>query len=372
MMAEGHPDLERLRAPLAWEKLPTTTDSLLLLLDRGTLSEATAELMRRGHVPETPAAVIRWGTTLCQGYSVGTLADMAARAEAAGIALPALLVVGEAALAGERLRWIDLRPLAGRRMVITRAAEQAAGLSALLEAEGAEVATLSAISIEPVADPAALDRAIGQIERYRWVIFTSVNGARAFVERLHRADLDWRALKGVRLGAIGPATAEALRAAGVRPDFMPDEYVAEAITAGIGDVSGQRVLLPRADIAREALAIELRRLGAEVEEIAAYRTVTRPLDAQTVTAALAARPDAITFTSSSTVRGLQAALPGMPLAEALRGIAVACIGPITAQTAREAGLTPQIVAEEYTMPGLTRALVSYFSAPQAQGAAQFM
>jgi uroporphyrinogen III methyltransferase/synthase len=241
-----------------------------------------------------------------------------------------------------------------------------------LEAEGAEVVTLSAISIEPATDPAALDRTIGEIERYRWVIFTSVNGVRAFVERLYHAGFDWRALKGVRLGAIGPATAEALRAAGVRPDFMPDEYVAEAITAGIGDVSGQRILLPRADIAREALAIELRGLGAEVEEIAAYRTVTRPLDAQTVTAALAARPDAITFTSSSTVRGLQAALPGMSLAEALHGIAVACIGPITAQTAREAGLTPQIVAEAYTMPGLTRALVAYFSAPQAQGAAQFM
>jgi uroporphyrinogen III methyltransferase/synthase len=371
-MGEGHPDLAEARAPLAWEKLPTTADSLLLLVDRGTLSEAATELTRRGRAPETPAAVIRWGTTLRQGYIVGTLADIAARAKAAGVALPALLVVGEAALAGERLRWVDLRPLAGRRIVITRAAEQAAGLSMLLEAEGAEVMTLSAISIEPAADTAALDGAIGEIERYRWVIFTSVNGVRAFVERLHHADLDWRALKGVRVGAIGPATAEALRAAGVRPDFMPDEYVAEAIIAGIGDVSGQRILLPRADIAREALAVELRRLGAEVEEIAAYRTVTRPLDTQTVTATLAARPDAVTFTSSSTVRGLAAALPGVPLAEALRGIAVACIGPITAQTAREAGLTPQIIAEEYTMPGLTRAIISYFTAPQAQGAAQII
>ncbi len=371
-MAEGHPDLTEARAPLAWEKLPPTADSLLLLVDRGTLSEAVSELMRRGRAPETPAAAIRWGTTLRQGYSVGTLADIAARAEAAGMTLPALLVLGEVALVGARLRWVDLRPLAGRRIVITRAAEQAAGLSALLEAEGAEVVSLAAISIEPAADTAALDHAIGQIERYRWVIFTSVNGVRAFVERLHHADLDWRALKGVRVGAIGPATAEALRASGVRPDFMPDEYVAEAITAGLGDVSGQRILLPRADIARQALAVELRRLGAEAEEIAAYRTVTRPLDAQTVAAALAARPDAITFTSSSTVRGLAAALPGMPLAAALRGIVVACIGPITAQTARDAGLTPEVIAEEYTMPGLTRALISYFSAPQVRGAAQCM
>jgi uroporphyrinogen III methyltransferase/synthase len=365
-MAEGHADLVEVVAPLAWEKLPTTADSLLLLVDRGTLAEAIAHLLRRGRAPETPVAVIRWGTALRREGVLGTLADIAARAESLGMPLPAVLVVGEVALASERLRWVDLRPLAGKRILITRAAEQAAGLSRLLEAEGAEVLTLSAISIEPAADAAALDRAIAQIERYQWVIFTSANGVRAFVERLHQAALDWRELKGVRLGAIGPATAEALRASGVQPDFMPDEYVAEAIIAGIGSVTGQRILLPRADIAREALAVELRRMGAVVDEIAAYRTVVRPLSAQAVTSALAQRPDAVTFTSSSTVRGLLAALPGMNASEALRGMAVACIGPITAQTAREVGLTPQVVAEEYTMPGLTRALVSYFTTPQAK------
>lgn len=364
-MARSRPEPTEAKAPLAWENLPTTADSLLLLVDRGTLSGAVAELTRRGRAPETPAAVIRWGAMMRQEYIAGTLAHIAARAEAAGITPPVMLIVGE----GARLRRVDLRPLVGKRILITRAAEQAEGLRALLEAEGAEVTTLSAISIEPAADTAAFDRAIGRIERYHWVIFTSVNGVRAFVERLHRAEMDWRALKGVRLGAIGPATAEALRNSGVSPDFVPDEYVAEAIIAGIGDVVGQRILLPRADIAREALVVELRRLGAEVEEIAAYRTVARPLDAQTVIAALAARPAAITFTSSSTVRGFLAALHGLSLADALSGVAVACIGPITAQTAREAGLVPQIVAEEYTMPGLTRAIVSYFAAPQAQRAA---
>jgi uroporphyrinogen III methyltransferase/synthase len=366
-MAESHPDPTMPLAPLAWEHLPTGANALLVLVDRGTLDEATAHLLRRGYAPETPAAVVRWGTALRREYVLGTLAEVAGRAEAAAIGLPVVLVVGEAVLTAERLRWVDLRPLAGRRIVITRAAEQAAGLSSLLEAEGADVLTLAAISIEPAEEYSALDGALQQIERYHWVIFTSANGVRAFVERLNHADLDWRAFKGVRLGAIGPATAEALRASGARPDFMPDEYVAEAIIAGIGEVAGQRVLLPRADIAREALAVELRRMGAEVEEIAAYRTVTRRLDAQVVTDALAQHPDAITFTSSSTVRGFVAALPGMPAAEALRGVVVACIGPITAQTAREVGLTPQIIAQEYTMPGLTRALVSYFSAPGTQG-----
>ncbi len=371
-MAEGHPDPPTSLAPLAWERLPSPAaafdDSLLVLLDRGTLDEAITQLLRRGYAPATPAAVARWGTMLRREYILGTLDEVAARARAAALETPVLLVVGEAARAAERLRWVDLRPLAGRRIVITRAAEQAAGLSALLEAEGAEVLTLAAISIEPAADYTPLDRAIQEIERYQWVIFTSANGVRAFVERLRHAGLDWRAFKGVRLGAIGPATAEALRASGARPDFMPAEYVAEAIVSGIGEVAGQRVLLPRADIAREALAVDLRRMGAEVEEIAAYRTVTRPLDAQTVAAVLAQRPDAITFTSSSTVRGFVAALPGGSAAEALRGVAVACIGPITAQTARAVGLMPQVIAQEYTMPGLTRALVSYFSALQARGA----
>ncbi len=259
------------------------------------------------------------------------------------------------------------RSLAGRRVLITRPAEQAPGLAALLEAEGAEVVTLSAIRIQPLDDASALDRAIQQRERYQWVIFTSVNGVRAVQDRLDAAGLDWQALKGMRLAAIGPATAAALRSAGAQPDFVPDEYIAEAIAAGIGEVAGQRILLPRADIAREALAIELRKKGAEVDEIAAYRTVTQPLDAERVKAALAQRPNVITFTSSSTVRGFLTGLGGLNPDEMLRGVVVACIGPITAQTARACGLTPQIVADEYTMPGLTRAIVSYFHAPQSVG-----
>lgn len=257
------------------------------------------------------------------------------------------------------------RALAGKRVLITRATEQAPGLAALLEAEGAEVLTLAAISIEPAADYHALDQAIRQVEQYQWVIFTSVNGVRAVGQRLEVIGRDWQTFKNARVAAIGPATTEALRKVGVRPDFVPAEYVAEAITAGIGEVPGQRILLPRADIAREALAVELRQKGAIVEEIAAYRTVMQPLDKQMVERVLAQRPDVITFTSSSTVRGFLAALRGANAAEALRGVAVACIGPITAKTAREVGLTPQIVAEEYTMPGLTRAIVAHFLASQS-------
>ncbi len=258
------------------------------------------------------------------------------------------------------------KALTGKRVLITRSAEQAPGLAGLLEAEGAEVLTLAAISIEPAEDYHALDQAIQQIEQYQWVIFTSVNGVRAVGQRLDVIGQNWRSFTHARVAAIGPATAEALQAVGVRPDFVPAEYVAEAITAGIGEVAGQRILLPRADIAREALAVELRQRGAVVEEIAAYRTVMRPLEPQAVEQVLAKRPDVITFTSSSTVRGFLTALHGINVSEVLRGVAIACIGPITAKTAREAGLTPQIVAEEYTMSGLTRAIVAYFRASQTR------
>jgi uroporphyrinogen III methyltransferase/synthase len=252
-------------------------------------------------------------------------------------------------------------PLAGKCVLITRPPDQAPDLAALLEAEGARVITLSSISIEPVEDVSVLDAALQALARYRWAIFTSVNGVRAVGERLARLGLDWSLFQGVQVAAIGPATAAALHSVGIAPDFVPGEYVAEAIAEGIGDVQGQRILLARADIAREALAVELRRKGAEVDEIAAYRTVVRPPDAEALARALAERPDVITFTSSSTVRGFVASLAVANPAEALRGVTVACIGPITAQTAREAGLSPQIVAETYTMPGLVQAIINYYA-----------
>jgi uroporphyrinogen-III synthase len=252
-------------------------------------------------------------------------------------------------------------PLAGKCVLITRPPAQAPDLAVLLEAEGASVITLSSISIEPVEDASALDAALQSLARYHWAIFTSVNGVRAVGECLARLGLGWGAFKSARIAAIGPATAEALRAAGVAPDLVPGEYVAEAIAQGIGEVRGQRVLLARADIAREALAVELRRKGAEVDEIAAYRTVVRPPDPAALARALAEQPDVITFTSSSTVRGFVASLGVANPAEALRGVVVACIGPITAQTAREAGLTPQIVAETYTMPGLVQAIIAHYA-----------
>lgn len=260
---------------------------------------------------------------------------------------------------------MDEQPLSGRRIVVTRAREQADGLVERLRALGADPLVCPAIAFAPAEDTGPLDAALRRLHQYDWLLLTSANGVRAVAERLRALGLDLAATEGLRIGAIGPATAEALAALGVRVDFMPGEYVAEAILAEIGDVAGARILLPRADIAREALAVGLRVKGAIVDEFAAYRTV--PGEGAAALAALLRRGDvdAITFTSSSTVRYLLAGIEaaGMRRPEAIQRMseaAIVCIGPITAATAREEGLQVAAEARAYTADGVVEALVSLY------------
>jgi uroporphyrinogen-III synthase len=257
------------------------------------------------------------------------------------------------------------RPLLGKRIVVTRAEDQAAGLLERLRALGAEPVACPAIAIAPPEDFAPLDAAIARLADYDWLIVTSANGVRALLGRMAELGQDPTPLRQLTIGAIGPATAEALAEHGLAPGFVPTTYVAEAILAEIGDVAGQRILLPRADIAREALAVGLRAKGAIVDEVAAYRTIPGG-GARTLAGLLRAHAvDAITFTSSSTVRytleGLQVAGMGRPEARTLlEGVTVVCIGPVTAATAREAGLHVDAIARTYTTEGLVEALVERF------------
>jgi uroporphyrinogen-III synthase len=247
-----------------------------------------------------------------------------------------------------------MKPLAGRRILVTRPRAQAAGLCDPLAALGAQPILFPTIEIAPIADTSRLDQAIRQLADYQWVIFTSVNGVAAFWERLSAVGRDPRVLDGIRVAAIGPATARALSAHHVDTHFVPEEYVAEAIVEGIGDVLGQRVLLPRADIAREALAAALERRGAVVDAIAAYHTLPAAADPRGL-AELRRGVDAISFTSSSAVHNF-VLLAGRDTGDAR----VACIGPVTAGAARELGLRIDVVAAEYTMQGLVTALAAYF------------
>ncbi len=266
----------------------------------------------------------------------------------------------------------DDLPLAGVHVVITRPAEQAGTLEARLAAGGATVTTLPTIAIASVEDASALDGALRSLASYDWIVLTSVNGVRAAGERLRLIGRSWADRGGARIAVIGPATARALAEAGVAADYMPGEYVAEAIAAGLGDVGGRRILLLRADIARRTLAERLTAAGAMVEEIAAYRTVVAPPDPELVRALFAPSArhvDVVTFTSSSTVLGLMKGFESAGLApvRALAGCALAAIGPITAQTLRQQGLEPSVVAEEYTMAGLVAALGRHAAAQTPDG-----
>lgn len=249
------------------------------------------------------------------------------------------------------------RVLDGRRILVTRPRDDGR-LRRLLEAEGAEVVEFPTIRITPAADYGPLDAALGRLAQYAWIVFTSRNGVAAVVDRLAALGSTPAALARARLAVIGPGTAEALREHGLRGELSPDEFRAEALVAAFArhDLRGVRVLLPRAAVARDVLPDGLRALGAAVDVVAAYRTELEDAHAPEILAAVrAGRIDAMTFTSSSTVRHfLRLAGPDVPAA--LEGVLVACIGPVTAETARASGLRVAAVAATYTLPGLVDAL----------------
>ena len=357
----GHEAPGKGSSSINWEKLATAVDTLVFLMGMKNLPQIVAKLIEHGRSPDTPVAVIKEGTTTEQETVVGSLKDIVARVREHRLSPPAVIVVGEVVRLREKLRWFDNRPLFGKRILVTRARHQASALSQLLIERGAHPVELPAISIQKIADSGELDGAIGNLPTYQWVIFTSSNGVEAFFERLEALKLDSRALGGLKVGAIGPATTQALRARGVTADYVPEVYSSEGLIAGLKSypVRGKRFLLPRADIADEELARGIRELGAEVHEIVAYRTVPPPeAMAQARWVLLSGKIDVITFTSSSAVSNLVAAFQGDPTA--INSTRVACIGPKTADTAAKAGLKVDIVASEHTVHGLVAAIEDYF------------
>jgi uroporphyrinogen-III synthase len=265
--------------------------------------------------------------------------------------------------------WLARRPLHGRRVLVTRPRLQAGRLVALLEAYGAEAITVPAISIGPPEDWGPLDEAIQSLDAFRWLVFTSANGVAAFRERLRVAGLDARRLAGRRVAAIGPETAEAVRRGGIEPDLVPSEYRAEGLVETLRPRldPGDAVLLVRAAEAREVLPRELQARGIRVTVAPAYRTILARDGGARIRSLLEShRLDAITFTSSSTVRGFLGLLAPADAARLLGGVVVAAIGPITAETATEHGLTVSVMPHEYTVPALADAIASHFeTAPPA-------
>ena len=327
-------------------------DTLVIVMGVGNMSRIVRRLLDAGKPSDTPAAVIQWGATSRQQVISGTLGEMGAKVAAAQLRPPAVTVIGPVAALRERIRWFDLperRPLLGQRFLVTRTRAQAGQLSRLLAGQGAEPVEYPTICIVP-QNAELLDAAIGRLESYTWILFTSANAVQIFWEHLQGLGKDTRALAGLKVGVIGPGTALALEQHGITPDFIPGSFVAESLAEEIGPVAGERILLPRAEQARPVLTGRLREEGAQVDEIKIYRAEPvldspPPLDV-----------DWVTFTSSSTVRNFILALAkhGLTLPD---GVKTACIGPITAQTARELGLPVSVVAEEYTMQGLISSIV---------------
>jgi uroporphyrinogen III methyltransferase/synthase len=255
------------------------------------------------------------------------------------------------------------KPLAGRRIVVTRAGAQAYGLVEQIEKAGGKVIELPTIEIEPPESFAAFDAAVQSIERYDWLIFTSVNSIAPFLERLRMGGKTVASARSLQVGAIGPETAKRLASAGITASLVPERYQAEGILDAVKPeaVRGKRVLIPRAAEAREILPETLRAWGATVDVVIAYRTALPKVDIAPLAALLRQRKiDAITFTSSSTVKNFVRLFGGGNLAEIAAGSAIACIGPITAGTAEQAGGRPEIVAAEFTINGLTRAIIAHF------------
>jgi len=354
---------------LPWEALARQGGTLVFLMAVRQLAKVLAALVAAGLDPATPAALVHRGTLGSQRTVEGTAATLAERVRAAGVEAPAVLVIGGVVSLREHVRWFEDRPLLGRRIVVTRPREQAGELARVLEDGGAEVIVFPTIAIGPPPDPAALERAAATAASYDWLLFTSANGVRAFFARFAARGGDVRELAGVRIGVIGPETAAELERRLLRPAVVPREYRAEGLLEALEreDLRGRRILLPRAAGARPVLPETLAARGAHVDEVIAYQAVRPPdADIDGLRAALASGAiDALTFTSSSTVRHFAELLGREETARLGRspGPVVACIGPITAATARDAGLTVHVCPQDYTAQGLAAALIDHFCNP---------
>jgi uroporphyrinogen III methyltransferase/synthase len=330
-----------------WDAVARVGGTIVVLMGAATRADIAERLMAAGRPGDTPVVAVRWGTRPNQTTVRTTLAGLGA----ASVESPSTIVIG--AVAALDLAWFDQRPLFGRRIVVTRAREQASELRRRLELLGAEVVEIPTITIEPIASTGLADRVAAGVD---WVVCTSPNAVRALTAELH----DARDLGRAKVGVIGPGTAAALEAFGIRPDLLPERNVAEGLVEVFPPGPG-RVLVPQAADARPALADGLRAKGWDVDVVVAYDT--RPAVIGEDERTLARRADVITFTSASTVTNFVA---GAGL-DALPAV-VAAIGPVTADAAADAGVAVDVVADPHTIDGLVDALVAWFSTPPGTGA----
>jgi uroporphyrinogen III methyltransferase/synthase len=366
----GHEDPTKPMSSVHWDRLATATDTLVVLMGVGRLEGIAEALIAGGRPAATPAALVQQASLPEQRSVSATLETIADTARSEGIEAPALLVVGDVAALLPRLEPRRLAPLGGRRVLVTRTRSQASALVDLLRLEGAHPVVLPAIEVQQRADREHVERSVRalQANEYRWVVFTSANAVDIYMDWVHELGGDARSFAGTRVCAIGVATGRALEQRGIRPDLLPSAAIGEGVVSALqaedgSALQGAKVLLPRAEGARDVMPAALTEAGATIDELTMYLSAP-PAEAppEAIAAVRNGDIDIVTFTSSSTVTNLAEVLGGdlSPLSDSI----VACIGPVVAQTAEEMGLPPAVVAEEHTIPGLVDAVRRYVHSQQ--------
>ena len=355
----GHDDPAKEITGVDWSALARAGGTIVLYMGVKTLPRISDALAKGGMPADTPAAAVQWGTYPRQRTATATLGTLVGAIEREGLKPPVITVIGPVVSLRETIAWFDRRPLFGKTIVVTRARSQSASLSDRLGALGADVVEIPATRIEPVESP-AIAESIERLSDYRWAIFTSQNAVRLFWNALRATGRDARSLAGVKVAAVGPATADALLDVGIVTDLSPERFVAEALLDALrdrGDLRGARVLYATAEGAREVLPDGLAELGASVDRVHLYRSVANTDGADALKRRIAAGVDLVTFTSASSVSAFADAV-GRDAAAGVRG---ASIGPITTTAARAIGIDVVIEAKDSTIPGLVSAIVDHFA-----------
>lgn len=355
----GHEDPAKTGSSIDFAALAKLGGTQVMLMGVERIDAISKQMLANGMRADLPVALIRWGTTGRQETLVGTLADIAQRVADAGFEAPAVAVFGDVVSLRHELNWFERRPLAGKRIVVTRTRTQAGALTAQLAALGADVLELPTIRIEPPTDLRAFAELVQDAHAYDWIVFTSPNGVNAFFELFYKLYDDAREIGGAKIAAIGPATAQRIKEFRLHVDLQPEEFVAESIVREFkkqGGVENLRILLARAEKARDVLPKELSAMGGIVDEGFAYRTVPETRDDNGARRRLLEEgADLITFTSSSTVENFMAL--GLPWPAGMR---VASIGPVTSKTARDLGLNVDLEARRHDVPGLVDAIRKFY------------
>lgn len=356
----GHEKPDKEVSSIKWKELAQGIGTLVFLMGVENLEFICQQLTANGMSGSTPVALVRWGTLAAQQVLTGTLADITARVRETSFKPPAVIIVGEVVNLRSDLKWIENKPLWGKRIVVTRARAQASRLVEKINELGGEAIEFPSIVIKAEEDLSSLHNAYRHLDSYDWIIFTSVNAVEIFFAQLKNEDIDIRSLHGINLGAIGPTTRDSLLDRGLKVDLMPDEYHAEGIIKALENKvkKGQWVLLPRARGARKVLPETLRQWGVHVNEVILYESIpdTRISRAR-ITEILEDRVDYLTFTSSSTVSNFVRMVGRDKVLSLNNKARVACIGPITAETAKSHGFKVDIIAGEYTIDGLLTAII---------------